>query len=54
MIGRLLAQLETDTGGLVERIEIFSIETTCHTDKRPQLQQRVSITLRRTPGTRWE
>lgn len=50
-IGKILAQLEIETGSIVEDISIESIDIS-HAGGQQQLQKTI-ITLRRQPGTRW-
>lgn len=52
-IAGILAQLEFETGQLVEHIRVDDIEVTTIGDTRPQLSRRVFITLRRVPGSNW-
>lgn len=52
-ISDILAKLETDTGMVLESINVNDIEVTTFTDDRPQLLRSVSLEMKRLPGTRW-
>lgn len=53
-IAEILAQLERDTGTIIEEISIVDVDATQIQDTRTQLLRRVVIELRPMPGTRWE
>lgn len=52
-IARVLAKLESDTGMVLETIDVRDIEVTTLGDDRPQWLRRVAIEMKRLPGTRW-
>lgn len=49
----ILAQLETETGCLVEGLRLHGIDVTGLSNNRQQLLQSVVISLRRVPGHEW-
>lgn len=52
-IATILAQLEAETGMLLESIQVRDLEVTTYKDQRPQWLRRVVIEMKRLPGTRW-
>jgi hypothetical protein len=52
-IARILQQLETDSGEVVDRVEMVDVEVTRLEDTRPQMWREVSIKTRRLPGHQW-
>lgn len=52
-IAKVLEKLETDTGMILDQIEVKDIEITTYGDDRPQWLRRVALQMKRLPGTRW-
>lgn len=52
-ISSILAKLETDTGMVLDRLDILDTEVTTLGDPRPQWLRRVRIDMKRLPGTMW-
>lgn len=52
-IAEILKQLETDTGCVVDSVQIHSVEITGLMDDRPKHQQSVCIETHRLPGHQW-
>ena len=52
-IAETLKQLEIDTESLVESVGVNDTEVTTFSDDRQQIQRRVVIELRRSPGSNW-
>ncbi len=52
-IAKVLAKLETDTGMVVDTVEVKDINVTELGDSRTQLMRRVAIEMKRIPGARW-
>lgn len=53
-IASVLAEIESDTGMVLDTLEIKDIEVTQFTDDRPQWLRSVYIEMKRLPGTRWD
>lgn len=52
-IAAILAQLENQTGQLVESIGVEAIDVTCYGDDKSRHQMVVKIEMRRLPGHQW-
>lgn len=52
-IAGILARLESDTGMVLENIELRDIEVTTFGDFRQELLRSVTLEMKRLPGTRW-
>jgi len=52
-IAEILARFESESGTLIESIELQDTEVTTFTDDRPQWMRRVVVGWKRLPGTRW-
>jgi len=53
-IAAILKQLEINMDMLLEGIDVQDIDITQMSDSRIQLQRRVVISMRRTPGSNWD
>lgn len=53
-IARVLAELETNTGMVVDYLELNDIDVTTVGDDRPQLIRSLNIKMKRLPGTKWD
>jgi len=52
-IATILQRLETETGSVVNAIEVVDIEVTNFSSTRDEWERRVLVELKRPPGTRW-
>lgn len=52
-IAAILAKLETDTGSVVDRLEVRDIEVTNIDSVREEWVRSVIIEMKRLPGTQW-
>lgn len=53
-IAKIMAALESDTGMVLDTINVRDIEITEYGDDRQQLLRKVLIKMKRRPGTRWQ
>jgi hypothetical protein len=53
-IANVLRTLETDTGMVLDTIDVTNIEVTVMTDDRPQWLRRLNIEMKRLPETKWD